>query len=360
MTYSYRDIATISRGGGVQRWNTPPDVFNIGCFFAKSFSNPSVLPNAVRVSAGSPEPNHPSSAVVNDLLDFSSTASSNTQVNGNNSLVGDFGSLSLAPQQEAPSNQNAEVDDMFGSFAAAPAIDPVIPTAPPQQASPVDKAAQPATSSQGSADLMSLSGGGAAGGDKKSTADILSLFGDQSKGPTHPIVPVGGFAAFGLQAAPQQSIPAVPNMAAAPKVAENKGYPVAPAMMGMGFVSPMVQMPNPMPQMPNPMPQMPNAMPQMPYGMSQQGFPNPFEQPSGGAALQGMQFAPTVAASSLSAHPQSPTACSTRANNAFADLSIGKVLNMNYLSKPVVPATTAQPQATTTPANMNFDDLLGL
>ncbi|KAK6014234.1 hypothetical protein OSTOST_20412, partial [Ostertagia ostertagi] len=303
----------------------------------KTTSSGLTSPNAARVSVASAEPKS-SSAVVNDLLDFSSPASSNTQINGNNSLVGDFASLSLAPQQEASANQSLEVDDMFGSFASAPTIDTVMATGASQQASPVDKAAQSAVSSQGSADLMSLSGGGVQNGEKKSTADILSLFGDQSKGPTQPIVPVGGFAAFGLQAAPQQSVPAITALSASAKVPENKAFPGAPAMMG--FASP---------------------MPQMPYGINPQGFPNPFEQPSGTALLQGLQFAPVSAAPSLAAQPQSPTACSTRANNAFADLSIGKVLNMNYLSKPVVPSsTTAQPQATTTPANMNFDDLLGL
>uniref|UniRef100_A0A7I4YP94 Arf-GAP domain-containing protein n=1 Tax=Haemonchus contortus TaxID=6289 RepID=A0A7I4YP94_HAECO len=299
-------------------------------------------PNSVRVSDAASSESKSSSAVVSDLLDFSSPASSNTQVNGNNSFAGDFASLSVAPQQEAAVNQ-AEVEDMFGSFATAPTIDIVVPAGASQQASPVDKAAQSTTPSQGSADLMSLSGGlGTENGEKKTTADILSLFGDQSKGPTQPIVPVGGFAAFGLQAAPPQPsnlVQGMPTYGAAPKVAENKAFPVAPAMMGVGFAPPVSQ---------------------MPYGMNPQGFPNPFEQPSGAAMLQGMQFAPAPVAT-MSAQPQSPTACSTRANNAFADLSLGKVLNMNYMSKPVVPAsTTAQPQATTTPANMNFDDLLGL
>ncbi|VDO40664.1 unnamed protein product [Haemonchus placei] len=298
-------------------------------------------PNSVRVSDAASSESKSSSAVVSDLLDFSSPASSNTQVNGNNSFAGDFASLSIA-QQEAAVNQ-AEVEDMFGSFATAPTIDTVVPAAPSQQASPVDRVAQSTTPSQGSADLMSLSGGlGTENGEKKTTADILSLFGDQSKGPTQPIVPVGGFAAFGLQAAPPQSsnlVQGMPTYGAAPKVAENKAFPVAPAMMGVGFAPPVAQ---------------------MPYGMNPQGFPNPFEQPSGAAMLQGMQFAPAPVAT-MSAQPQSPTACSTRANNAFADLSLGKVLNMNYMSKPVVPSsTTAQPQATTTPANMNFDDLLGL
>ncbi|KAK5977184.1 Stromal membrane-associated protein 2 [Trichostrongylus colubriformis] len=296
-------------------------------------------PNSVRVSAASAEPK-PSSAVVNDLLDFSSPASSNTQVNGNNSLVGDFGSLSLAPQLEASANanQSQEFDDMFGSFASAPTID-VVASGASQQASPVEKAVQPAVS-QGSADLMSLSVGGAANGDKKSTADILSLFRDQAKGPMQPIVPVGGFAAFGLQVAPQQSLPEMAALGATANVAGNKTSPAAQPMMGMAYASP---------------------MPQMSQGMNPQGFPNPFEQPPGAAMLQGLQFAPVPTSLNMTAQPQSPTACSTRANNAFADLSIGKVLNMNYMSKPVVPASaTAQPQATTTPANMNFDDLLGL
>ncbi|KAK6029108.1 hypothetical protein OSTOST_04786 [Ostertagia ostertagi] len=113
----------------------------------KTTSSGLTSPNAARVSVASAEPKS-SSAVVNDLLDFSSPASSNTQINGNNSLVGDFASLSLAPQQEASANQSLEVDDMFGSFASAPTIDTVMATGASQQASPVDKAAQSAVSSR--------------------------------------------------------------------------------------------------------------------------------------------------------------------------------------------------------------------
>ncbi|EPB77625.1 hypothetical protein ANCCEY_03297 [Ancylostoma ceylanicum] len=40
-----------------------------------------------------------SSAVVNDLLDFSSPASPSNQANGDNSLAGDLASLSLASEQ---------------------------------------------------------------------------------------------------------------------------------------------------------------------------------------------------------------------------------------------------------------------
>ncbi|EYB84849.1 hypothetical protein Y032_0309g2083 [Ancylostoma ceylanicum] len=299
-----------------------------------------------------------SSAVVNDLLDFSSPASPSNQANGDNSLAGDLASLSLASEQNVPARKSSDLDDMFGSFASAPVIETGMVSAASEQVSPTGSNQQPATSSQASGDLMSLSTAGTMNGEKKSNADILSLFGDQSKGPVHPIMPVGGFAAFGLQAAPAQAQPQMPGVGAF-------GAPMGTAPMG---VAPMGAPAMPVPAMTGPFA---GAMPpQQPFGMMPEGFPNPFEQQTGGAmGLQGLQFgfataatAPTSPPPTMQQHsPSTPSAYSTRANNAFADLSIGKVLNMNYMSgKPSAPPPTTKPQPTPTPANMNFDDLLGL
>ncbi|WKY03291.1 hypothetical protein Q1695_004773 [Nippostrongylus brasiliensis] len=275
----------------------------------------------VRVAAALPEAKT-GSAVVNDLLDFSSPASSATNVNGNNALVGDLASLSL--QQEASTDQAAEFDDVFGSFASAPVIDTMVAATASQQASPVSKIA-PDTSitSQSAGDLMSLSSGLGMNGEKKSNADILSLFGDQTKGPTQPIVPVGGFAAFGLQAAPTpqtQHQPGMPAFGRTPVVGDSTAPPFAavPSLSNVGFA---------------------NAIPPVQHNMvTPQSFPNPFDQPHGGL-IQGLPYGTSSSTSNPSVQhkfqtsPTTPTSCSSRANNAFADLSIGKVLNMNYMNQ---------------------------
>lgn len=311
-------------------------------------------PNAVRVSAAAVESSNSSSAVVNDLLDFSSPASSTTNVNGNSHMAGDFASLSLSSPKNTPTSQESEFDDVFGSFASAPVIDTIVPAGGSQPASPAHQPTSQLTPpSQPSNDLASLSSAGMVSDTKKTNADILSLFGDQTKCPTQPVFPVGGFAAFGLQAAPPHTSQSMPGMAAfgaaTPISSENATFTPAPSMLNSGFTGSVPQM-------------QPRAVPQ--------AFPNPFEQSSGLLMMQGLQLgAPTTTGTSQTvtsqaSTPTSPTAaCSARANNAFADLSIGKVLNMNYLSaKPSVrPAVTTQPQSgTPSPANMNFDDLLGL
>ncbi|KIH47429.1 putative GTP-ase activating protein, partial [Ancylostoma duodenale] len=149
------------------------------------------VPAAAAVSSTTKQ----SSAVVNDLLDFSSPASPSNQANGDHSLVGDLASLSLASEQRiigctdehsvllqnVPARKSSDLDDMFGSFASAPVIETVMVSAASEQVSPAGSTQQPATSSQASGDLMSLSTAGTMNGEKKSNADILSLFGDQLK-----------------------------------------------------------------------------------------------------------------------------------------------------------------------------------
>ncbi|KAK6752787.1 hypothetical protein RB195_003909 [Necator americanus] len=314
-------------------------------------------PTSIRVpalAAASPTPKQ-QSAVVSDLLDFSSPASPSNQANGDHSLTGDLASLSLTSEQNASATKSSDLDDMFGSFASAPAIDTAVATAASEQASPTGSVkqqdSQTVATSQAAGDLMSLSTGGAVNGEKKSNADILSLFGDQSKGPLHPIMPVGGFAAFGLQAVPPQAQQQMPGAVfGAPSVgtATMSGTPMgAPSTALPPMTAPFGGM-----------------VPQHPYG-----FPNPFEQQGGGGPmmLQGTQFgmmapAPKSPPSTMQQHsPSTPSAYSTRANNAFADLSIGKVLNMNYMGgKQSVPPTSTKAQPASTPSNMNFDDLLGL
>lgn len=88
---------------------------------------------------------------------------------------------------------------MFGSFASAPVIDTGMASVTPEQVSPTGSIQQPATSSQAaSGDLMSLSTAGTMNGEKKSNADILSLFGDQSKVRIFAIFKIFFFAFFFL------------------------------------------------------------------------------------------------------------------------------------------------------------------
>ncbi|KHJ78734.1 putative GTP-ase activating protein [Oesophagostomum dentatum] len=318
----------------------------------------------------------PQSAVVNDLLDFTSPASPSNQANGDTSLVGDLSSLSLANDQNMSTNNKSDLDDMFGSFASAPVFESGAIAGASDQASPSDSAKQPSPNSQAGADLMSLSNAATTNGEKKSNADILSLFGDQSKGPIHPIMPVGGFAAFGLQAAPPQpqqpvtsnDVFGAPSVGAAPM--GTPGMNTASMMAPTMGVAPM-GMPA-MGGLPMGAPVMGAGAMAAPFGafpMQPSGFPNPFEQQTGGAmGLQGFSagmvptsVAPMSNAPAAQQQPPSTPGFSSRANNAFADLSIGKVLNMNYMSaKPSMPAAAAKPQPTATPSNMNFDDLLGL
>lgn len=136
---------------------------------------------------------------------------------------------------------------------------------------------------------------------------------------------VGGFAAFGLQAAPAQTQQQVPVVGAF-------GAPMGTAPMGVAAVGAPAM---PVPAMAGPFG---GAMPpQQHHGMMPEGFPNPFEQQTGGAmGLQGLQFgfaaAPTSPAPPMQQQsPNTPSAYSTRANNAFADLSIGKVRTELYL-----------------------------
>ncbi|VDM69359.1 unnamed protein product, partial [Strongylus vulgaris] len=299
-----------------------------------------MAPTTVRVSAAAAvsTKSKPDNVVVTDLLDFSSPASPSNQANGDHSLVGDLSSLSITNDQNIPASKSSDLDDMFGSFTSAPVIETVSTSTAADQPSPTGSNKQPISTSQASGDLMSLSSGGM-NGEKKSTADILSLFGDQTKNPVHPIMPVGGFAAFGLQAAPPQpqhqqqtstadllgapttgttigTIPmAVPAMNTAPMVAPAMINVPMGAQMGL---PPMTLGGPPMPGMTFP--------PMQPFG-----FPNPFEQ-NAAMGLQGLQMgmvgtsAPAIT-TTPTAQPQSPTAqsaYSSRANNAFADLSIGK------------------------------------
>ncbi|KAJ1362324.1 hypothetical protein KIN20_021848 [Parelaphostrongylus tenuis] len=58
--------------------------------------------------------------------------------------------------------------------------------------------------------------------------------------------------------------------------------------------------------------------------------------------------------------PTSPTCYSLRANNAFADLSLGKVLSMSCMHDKVTSSNPTVQSQTAASCKQNFDDLLGL
>ncbi|VDM62113.1 unnamed protein product [Angiostrongylus costaricensis] len=246
-------------------------------------------------------------AIVNDLLDFSSPTSSFSHDNEIGSLAGDLGTLSLSNDQNGQANKTAELDDTFGSFASAPIIDNAMVAGKSDQMSLDDDEKCSAVCSRASDNLMSLSTADALRDEKKSNADILSLFGDQKKGVAPSIVPVGGFAAFGLKAAspPQQMM----GINAPPPTVENPTFTGGPAM-SVGFASP---------------------VPGQQSFMTRDGLPNPFEHPRVGGVMQFSSGFSTSVKPPVPQQPSSPS-YSSRANNAFADLSLGKVSTLYIFS----------------------------
>ncbi|KAJ1362323.1 hypothetical protein KIN20_021847 [Parelaphostrongylus tenuis] len=185
-------------------------------------------PNVVRVPDVSTA-TKPEAAVVSDLLDLFSPTSSSTHDNEIGSSTGDLGTLSLSSDQNGQANKTSELDDTFGSFASAPIIDSAL-VAENSLTSPEDSRKNSATCPQSSDNLMSLSTAEALNDEKKSNADILSLFGDQKEGTVPSIIPVGGFAAFGLKAATPQNQHQMMG-ANPPSVVQNSTYAGGPTMM---------------------------------------------------------------------------------------------------------------------------------
>ncbi|PAV81859.1 hypothetical protein WR25_17305 isoform B [Diploscapter pachys] len=161
------------------------------------------------------------SSGIADLLDLDAPAPASalpttSAANHNtSSLIDDFDSLAIGGQTTAPpaavaSAPSTDLDDMFGSFVSAPSSTPSV-------AAPIQSAPQSSNQSNGKSaaeknDLFGLNLGeptstAANDGEKKSTADILSLF--STAQPAPPLIAPGGFTAFGLQAAaPSQPQPA--------------------------------------------------------------------------------------------------------------------------------------------------------
>uniref|UniRef100_A0A1I7TM81 Arf-GAP domain-containing protein n=1 Tax=Caenorhabditis tropicalis TaxID=1561998 RepID=A0A1I7TM81_9PELO len=260
------------------------------------------------------------------LLDFSEPQpSNNTASKKPVNLFDDFEGLSLndsSAPAKAPAAVNDDFDD-FGSFVSANAQ----PTATSSNSfggfadfSAAPTSAAPASSSSGLDDLTNLSPAENGGDKKKTNADILSLFGSTS-GMTAPnVVAPGGFAGFGLQAAPQHaqqnSFPAFasqPVQQVAP-AAHNDIFgglsginraPVAPAQMTMSH--------NPIPP---------------------QNFSSPFGAMTSSQNQVGGFGGVSTPTLSSKPTPTSPTQSQgfniPNKTNAFADLALGKVMKTNY------------------------------
>ncbi|CAD6185625.1 unnamed protein product [Caenorhabditis auriculariae] len=321
------------------------------------------------------------SKTVNDLLDFSGpseTVSAGPPLVDN--LFADFADLSIQ-QQQSPNPAPSDDFDDFGSFvSASTAGNSSNQTANGQDFADFASASQPPVN------LSPTEPAAASTGDiKRSNADILSLFGPSLAGGGRPpnslangtapvLVAPGGFTAFGIQAAPQSA-----QQSYLPNVPISQATTTYDAFGGLGSVNltPSQQFP----QQSQPM-------------MAQQfgAFPPPQLSSGFGMAAYGASQ-PKVSL---------PTSTTTSAagfsipnkNNAFADLSLGKVMKTSYGQSAIHPAqqpikapspsgvpttksaavisddpfgmfNTAPPSitaATTTTnySSTNFDDLLGL
>uniref|UniRef100_A0A1I7XA54 Arf-GAP domain-containing protein n=1 Tax=Heterorhabditis bacteriophora TaxID=37862 RepID=A0A1I7XA54_HETBA len=153
--------------------------------------------------------------------------------------------------------------------------------------------------------------------------------------PTQPIIAPGGFAAFGMQpvALPQQTMQCTTFGVSSPAVA-NTLY--LGGSTGDGK-----------PPLGQPAPVFPGFS-GVTVSTNPASFPNPFGPSCPGPVNMGLSSSHSLS----SPHPPI-----SKTTNAFADLSLGKVMNMNYMSGKTTTPPPAKPVA---PANMNFDDLLGL
>lgn len=260
-------------------------------------------------------------AAAPSLLDFSDPPASTTPAKKAVNLFDDFDGLSLGPAAPAaaPAALNDDFDD-FGSFVSANSQNA-------QQnaqslgggfadfsSAPTTAAAAPSASS-GLDDLTALSSTAPAtnGSDQKKTnADILSLFGPSGGISAPNVVAPGGFAGFGLQAAPAQ----IPQQASsfhqfgapAPAPQQNDMFG---GLSGINFGAP-----PPSAQMS----QIPPMAPPQYFGAAQFGAMS-----SSGFGGMSMQSKPT---------PTSPTGSQgfniPNKSNAFADLALGKVMKTNY------------------------------
>lgn len=270
--------------------------------------------------------NATSSPAAPSLLDFSDPPSTNTSAKKSVNLFDDFEGLSLNSAPAAPpAAANDDFDD-FGSFVSASAQ----PAASSSRNSlggfadfsSAPAAAAPATSSSGLDDLTALSSVENGGDKKKTNADILSLFGPSGGMSAPNVVAPGGFAGFGLQAAPQHvqnqhnAFPAFGTppvqQAAAPQhdmfgglSGINFGASAAPPQMAMS-------------QTPMPPQNFGTSFGVMPSSQSHMGG-------FGGITSPTYSSKPT---------PTSPTQSQgfniPNKSNAFADLALGKVMKTNY------------------------------
>ncbi|CAI4228857.1 unnamed protein product [Auanema sp. JU1783] len=327
---------------------------------------PSLKSPPVTAKASSNSISTPGASNGLDLLDFS-TPSKPTNTAKPAPGLDLFADDPFGATQPVASDTANDMDDMFGNFVTA---------APVEQESSsnilVDNfasfpstaaTAAPEASNALSNDIMGLSlnepssSMSTATEEKKSNADILSLFSNSSNTAPPQLVAPGGFAAFGIQAAPSVA-PAQPSLnlfdAPAPTATPAGG---AASLLGLNFGGPPVQQQNPLSGMMNSTPSM------------GQSFPNPFGAPT---AVPSNLFAgsapaplPTQTASGFS------TPAAGKAANSFADFSIGNVMgtlnNMGYkqnASASSKPMTAVHATSTPAPAvssnSMNFDDLLGL
>ncbi|EGT34903.1 hypothetical protein CAEBREN_13217 [Caenorhabditis brenneri] len=272
-----------------------------------------------------------SSAAAPSLLDFSDPPASNASAKKPVNLFDDFEGLNLNSSASAapaatPATTADDFDD-FGSFVSANA-QPVASFSANALGGFADFSAAPTTaapanSSSGLDDLTALSSTENGGDKKKTNADILSLFGPSGGMPSSNVVAPGGFAGFGLQAAPQHaqtqnnSFPAF-RAQNAPQVPASSHNDLFGGLSGINFGDPTAPAQMNMSHNPNPPQNFGSSFGAMQSSQSQMGG-------FGGVTSPTYSSKPT---------PTSPTQSQgfsiPNKSNAFADLALGKVMKTSY------------------------------
>ncbi|CAI2348610.1 unnamed protein product [Caenorhabditis sp. 36 PRJEB53466] len=265
---------------------------------------------------------HSAASLAPSLLDFSDPPASSTPAQKVTNLFDDFDGLSLqssAPAAAPALAQSAANDDFddFGSFVSASAQS-AAPSASvggfADFSSAVSTNSHAPAASSGLSDLTNFTPAGNENGKKKTNADILSLFGTSGGLAAPSVVAPGGFAGFGLQAAPQQPQTSHQNAFAA--------FGAAPA--------PVQQ------QMAPPQNDLYSGLSGINFGgLSTQQNPVPLQSFGTSFGATQSSFGGTTSPSfSARATPTSPTASQgfniPNKINAFADLALGKVMKTNY------------------------------
>ncbi|CAP35795.1 Protein CBG18321 [Caenorhabditis briggsae] len=276
-------------------------------------------------SSSTPAPPAPAAAVNDDFDDFGSFVSANSQAAARNAGLGGF-----------------------ADFSSAPTTTTTATTAVP--------------SSSGLDDLTALTTPSTENGGsekKKTNADILSLFGPSGGSSAPNVVAPGGFAGFGLQAAPHQTQQnAFASFGAPPVQQTPQSHDMFGGLSGINFGA-SATAPVQMTMQHNPPQNFGSSFAQIPSSQYQ-GFGG-ISSPSSFSAKQ-TPTSPTNSSQGFSIPNKS---------NAFADLALGKVMKTNYgqsaLHSAPAPSTTGNQSipmstsssfaTTTTAANNDLFDM---